>query len=97
MAKRPKRPRDPAQLAKLIGDIATGQAQNVPVPPETPATEAPSRTNRATASFIDISLDRSMPAPKTRASLYPDRGEPRNRGLLVEVSLSSENVMLTVP
>lgn len=25
MTKRPKRPRDPLQLAKLIGDIATGQ------------------------------------------------------------------------
>ena len=34
MAKRPKRPRDPMQLAKLIGDIATGQAENVrPAPP----------------------------------------------------------------
>lgn len=26
MASQPKRPRDPVQLAKLIGDIATGQA-----------------------------------------------------------------------
>lgn len=26
MTKRPKRPRDPLQLAKMIGDIATGQA-----------------------------------------------------------------------
>lgn len=28
MATRPKRPRDPFQLAKLIGDISTGQAQD---------------------------------------------------------------------
>lgn len=28
MAKRPARPRDPMQLAKLIGDIATGEAPN---------------------------------------------------------------------
>lgn len=28
MAKRPKRPRDPAELAKLIGDIATGERLN---------------------------------------------------------------------
>jgi hypothetical protein len=28
MATRPKRPRDPNQLAKLIVDIATGEAQN---------------------------------------------------------------------
>lgn len=26
MTKRPKRPRDPIALAKMIGDIATGQA-----------------------------------------------------------------------
>jgi hypothetical protein len=29
-AKHPKRPRDPLQLAKLIGDIATGQAPKEP-------------------------------------------------------------------
>lgn len=29
MAKRPKRPRDPSQLAKLIVDIATGEVENV--------------------------------------------------------------------
>lgn len=28
IAKRPKRPRDPISLGKLIGDIATGQAQD---------------------------------------------------------------------
>ena len=28
MATRPKRPRDPFQLAKLIGDISTGQAED---------------------------------------------------------------------
>ena len=28
MVSRPKRPRDPFQLAKLIGDISTGQAEN---------------------------------------------------------------------
>jgi hypothetical protein len=27
MATKPKRPRDPVQLAKLIGDIATGEVQ----------------------------------------------------------------------
>jgi len=29
MPKHPKRPRDPAQLAKLVVDIATGSAQDV--------------------------------------------------------------------
>ncbi len=32
MPKAPKRPRDMAQLAKLIGDIATGQADDDPPP-----------------------------------------------------------------
>lgn len=40
MAKRPHRPRDPAQLAKLIGDIATGEVQEPYQAPETPATQA---------------------------------------------------------
>ena len=40
MAKRPPRPRDPMQLAKLIGDIATGEVENVKPVPSTPATEA---------------------------------------------------------
>ena len=40
VAKPPKRPRDFAQLAKLVVDIATGEAQDRPIPPETPATEA---------------------------------------------------------
>lgn len=35
MPKRPKRPRDVSQLAKLILDIATGEAENVkPVTPK---------------------------------------------------------------
>jgi len=40
MAKRPKRPRDPMQLAKLVGDIATGEVQEPSPPPETPAIKA---------------------------------------------------------
>lgn len=40
MAKRPPRPRDPMQLAKLIGDIATGEVKETPPLPETRMTEA---------------------------------------------------------
>jgi len=36
MAKKPKRPTDPIALAKLVGDIATGQAND---PPEAPTDE----------------------------------------------------------
>jgi len=44
MAKRPKRPRDPMQLAKLIGDMATGAVPNdSPKGPESPATVAKRR------------------------------------------------------
>ncbi len=32
MTKAPKRPRDPNQLAKLIVDIATGDAEDAPAP-----------------------------------------------------------------
>jgi len=41
VAKRPKRLRDPMQLAKLIGDIATGEAPpEPPLAPETAVTAA---------------------------------------------------------
>lgn len=44
MPPRPKRPRDPIQLAKLIGDIATGQ-----VPDEQPERPAVARARKAGA------------------------------------------------
>lgn len=37
--KRPKRPRDPNQLAKLIVDLATGQAKEDEAPPDSPAVQ----------------------------------------------------------
>jgi hypothetical protein len=37
MTKRPKRPRDPAQLAKLVVDIATGEASDEPAEPKVSA------------------------------------------------------------
>lgn len=41
MAKRPKRPRDPNVLAKLIVDMSVGEVpRDTPPVPETPATEA---------------------------------------------------------
>ncbi len=46
MTKRPKRPRDPMQLAKLVGDIATGKIQEPSQPPETPAIEAQRKGGR---------------------------------------------------
>ena len=40
MVKRPKRPRDPNQLAELIVDIAKREVENVKPAAPTPATEA---------------------------------------------------------
>ena len=40
MAKRPSRPRDPNQLAKIILDIATGEAENTRPPALTAVMEA---------------------------------------------------------
>jgi hypothetical protein len=37
--KRPKRPRDPNQLAKHIVDLATGAAEEPKLEPDTPAQE----------------------------------------------------------
>ncbi len=39
MIKRPKRPRDPNQLAKLIVDLATGEKTEAKPEPPTPAQE----------------------------------------------------------
>jgi hypothetical protein len=39
MAKHPKRPRDPNQLAKLVVDLATGEAGDPSPPVGTPSSE----------------------------------------------------------
>ena len=39
MTKHPKRPRDPNQLAKLIVDLATGDAEEAPTPPPSAGAE----------------------------------------------------------
>jgi hypothetical protein len=38
-SKRPKRPKDFSQAAKLVIDIATGQASEAATPPDSPAVE----------------------------------------------------------
>jgi hypothetical protein len=37
--RRPKRPRDPNQLGKLIVDLSIGEARETPSAPETPVSE----------------------------------------------------------
>lgn len=45
MAKKPKRPRDPNQFAKLIVDLVTGDATEPAIPAPTPASEAATRAD----------------------------------------------------
>ncbi len=53
MARRSRRPRDPNQLAKLIVEMATGEAPREPEPqPETPATEARRKGGKARAKKV---------------------------------------------
>jgi len=50
MLKRPKRPRDPNQLAKLILDIATGKKENVkPTAPKARAKKLSARRRKTIA------------------------------------------------
>jgi len=60
MAKHPKRPRDPNQLAKLILDITTGERPNDSPRPgqDTPATEA----RRKGGLKVGPSEDQLLPA-----------------------------------
>lgn len=51
MAKTPKRPRDPNQLAKLITDIATGDESDVP-PASTPAAQFGSEGGKKRAASM---------------------------------------------
>jgi hypothetical protein len=46
MAKHPKRPRDPNQLAKLILDMTTGEVPNDSPQPETPEAAAATAARR---------------------------------------------------
>ena len=60
MPKRPTRPRDPNQLAKLILDIATGEAENIkPVAPKAGQRKGGLKGGRARA--------KSLPSAKRRA------------------------------
>jgi hypothetical protein len=53
MTKQPKRPRDPAQLAKFIVDIATGEAEDPePTPKEVRASKGGSKGGPARARAL---------------------------------------------
>jgi hypothetical protein len=62
--KKPKRPRDPMQLAKLIGDIVTGERPNdSPTGRDSPQTEA-----RRKGGLKGVKARaKSLPAHKRRA------------------------------
>ena len=61
MARYPKRPRDPMQLAKLIGDIATGQAENIkPVAPKAGQRKGGLRGGKARAKKLSPAKRRDV-------------------------------------
>jgi hypothetical protein len=65
MTKRRKRPRDPLQLAKLIGDIATGQAED-PIP--TPAQVKASKAGKAGGRARSVALTPQQKSDIARAA-----------------------------
>lgn len=64
------------QLAKLIGHIATGEVQEAPVPPETPATEARRKGGvkggKAGARKLSSGKRREIAKKAARARWKPD-------------------------
>ena len=64
------------QLAKLIGDIATGEVQNSPLPPETPATAARRKGGlkggKARAKRLSAEERRAIARKAARARWKPD-------------------------
>ena len=69
MTSHPKRPRDPFQLAKKIGDIATGQTQDAPpadAPPKGRAGGLKGGVVRATALSKEKRVEIAKKAARTR-------------------------------
>ena len=77
MAKRPKRPRDPNQLAKLIVDMSTGEVPNdSPKGPDSAATQARRKGGlkggKARAGKLSA-MKRRMIATKAARARWADR------------------------
>ena len=68
MPKRPTRPRDPNQLAKLILDIATGSAENVkPVAPKAAQRKGGLRGGKARAKKLSKARRKAIASKAARA------------------------------
>jgi hypothetical protein len=80
MTKRPKRPRDPAQLAKLMIDIASGEVEDrEPTPEERgkdPAAAALGRKGGAARAARMSSSERRAAAKKAAKSRWYRQKEP---------------------
>ena len=73
MAKRPKRPRDPNQLAKMILDIATGEAENVkPVAPQADRRKGGLKGGKARARKLSAAKRRAVAKKAARARWAAD-------------------------
>ena len=68
MPKRPKRPRDVSQLAKLIVDIATGEAENVkPVAPRAGQRKGGLKGGKARAKKLPVARRKALAKRAARA------------------------------
>ena len=68
MPKRPKRPRDVSQLAKLIVDIATGEAENVkPVAPRAGQRKGWLKGGKARAKKLPVARRKAIAKRAARA------------------------------
>lgn len=68
MPKRPKRPRDVSQLAKLIVDIATGEAENVkPVAPRAGQRKGGLKGGKARAKKLPVARRKAIAKRAARA------------------------------
>lgn len=70
MASRAKRPRDPAQLAKLIVDIATGEVEDREPTPEDPGAAALGKKGGAARASKLTETQRKEIAKKAAASRW---------------------------
>ena len=74
MATKPKRPRDPFQLAKLIGDISTGQVEEAQDSKKTKATRASGAKGGASRAKLLTPEQRADIARIAAAARWKKRG-----------------------
>lgn len=75
MAKHPKRPRDPNQLAKLIVDIATGEIVEAPFVPQEGRKGAPGGLKGGPARATKLNQEQRSEIAKRAAVVRWEKGK----------------------